>query len=121
MPDLTDRPISIVGDDFGNQSNSGGTVSFIKNLFKLPTFEFAGPFHDRALDVVCRHVQGFGIGNRLSQSRGAFRIPAANSGGNGDFLNELRKGAAAFRVDSRLFVLDTVPLRMAGHRDTPYR
>jgi hypothetical protein len=121
MPDLAYGPVAVVSNDFGDQRDSAGSVPFIHDFLELTAFEFACPFHYRALDVVGRHVERFGVCYGFPQSRVAFRVSAADPGRNRDFLDEFGKGSTALRVDGCLFVLDTVPLGMAGHKDTPYK
>jgi len=121
VADFTYRAVAIVRHDFGDQRDASRSVAFVHDFFELATFQLAGSLHDGALDVVGRHIQRFGVSYRLAKPGIPFGVSAADACGDGDFLNELGKGSPALRIDGGLFMLDTVPLGMAGHSDTPYK
>ena len=119
VPDLAHGAVAIVRDNLDQHRDAAGAVAFVHDFFDLTAFEFACALLHRPLDVIGRHVDGLGILDRFPQARIAFRIASANSRGNRDFLDELREHAATLGIEGALFVLNTVPLGMAGHRFTP--
>jgi hypothetical protein len=70
---------------------------------------------DGTLDVLQRHVLGFGGIDRDAQSRVAVGITAALLGGDRDLADHPGEDGAALGVGNRLLPLDLLPFTMTSH------
>jgi len=70
---------------------------------------------DGALDIVLRHRDALGVGDREAQARVHRRVRPAHLGGDRDLLGEAREEHGALLVLLALAVLDVRPFAMAGH------
>src|ERR1700722_2237332 len=115
MANLAHGTVAIVGGDFDDQSDAPGAVALEGDLLIDGTGKFTGAALDRSLDIVGRHVLGFGCGDRAAQAGIRIRIPPTLAGSHGDFPDQTGEDLAAFGVECALFVLDCGPFGMAGH------
>src|SRR6516164_1872577 len=104
MTNLADSAIAVIGKHLNDDRNTAGTVAFKADFFVGCAFQFAGAALDCALNVVSRHILGLGSQNRGSKSRVAVRIAAPVLRGDGDFLDQTRKGLAALGIERALLV-----------------
>ena len=117
MADFADGAVAVVGCDVDQERPRRPGRSLRTDFVDLAAFEFACAAHDRALDVVGRHADGFGRGDGGAQARVGFRVAAA-ARGNHDFLDEASERFATLGVKRRLFVLDRGPFTVSRHRKT---
>ena len=109
MTDLADRAVAIVGVNVEQQRHAAGTVPFQGKFFVSCTRQFSSAALDGPLDVVGRHVLGFGCGDGAAQARIRIGIPTAILGGNADFLDQAGENLAALSVERALLMLNCGP------------
>src|SRR5205807_6467874 len=95
VANFADGAVAVVGGHLGDQRYSAWAVTFKGDLFVCSAGQFAGTALDGALDVVRRHVLGFGRGNGSPQARISFRITAAALGRHGYFFDQASEYLAA--------------------------
>ena len=115
VTNLRDRAVAIVGHRFNQQGDAAWTITFVRDLFIVDAFFFAGAATDRAIDRVVGHVAGLGVENGFAQARVSVRVTAAGARRDGHFLDELGKQFAALGIERAFLVLNPMPLRMSGH------
>jgi hypothetical protein len=113
------EPISIIGHDIHEDSNTTWSISLIQNLLYIAAIEFPGSFLDRALNIVLGQRNCFGIEDRRAQSDVAVRVAPTEFRSNNDRLGKLAPQFATSAVDECLSMLDVCPLRMSCHVDAP--
>ena len=110
VADFADSAIFVVGEDFDDEGDAAGAVSFVSDFLVGDAFEFTGAALDGSLDVFGGHVLRFGGSDSTAEARVAVGIAAtAGFGGNGDFLDEAGEDLATLGVESALFMLDCRP------------
>jgi hypothetical protein len=77
----------------------------------------SGPALDGALHRVLRHVAFRGLFHCHPQPRIAGHVGTADTGGDGDLLDQPGEEGAALGVLAPLAVLDVGPFGVAGHED----
>ena len=117
MPDFADSAIAVVCCDRNQNGGAARAVAFKQDFVDLAAFEFACAAHDRALDIVGRHANGFGRGNSGPQTGIGVGVPTA-SGRDLNFFDEPCKRLATLGVGGGLLVLDGGPFAMSGHAET---
>src|SRR5438477_3246779 len=101
------RAVLVVGGGFNNDRSAARTIAFVNNLFETGGLDaLAGATFDRALNVVVRHTLGARCLDRAPKAWIAVGISTAGFRSDGDFLRELAKDLAAFRVDRAFETLD---------------
>jgi len=111
VADIADGSIAVIG---GNHDQNGGAtraVSFKHHLVDLAAFELACAPHDGLLDVVGRHADSFGGGDRRPETGIHIGI-ATGAGGDHDLFDNARETFSALCVEGGFFVLDCRPLGM---------
>src|SRR6185437_659381 len=117
MPDFAYGAVAIVRRNRNQNRRAARAIAFKEDLVDLAAFEFAGAAHDRALDIVGGHADGFGRGDGGPQTRIGVGITAA-PGRDLNFLDQPRKRLATLGVGGGLLVLNGRPFTMSGHAET---
>src|ERR1041385_3054992 len=120
MANLRNRAVAIVSHRLHHQRHAAGTIALVSNLLVVDAFFFAGAATDRTFDGVVRHIPALGVEDRLTQTRVGIRIPAAATRRDGDLFNKLGEQLPALGIERALLMLDTMPLRMSGHRSRSF-
>ena len=109
MADFAYSAVLVVGEDVDDDGDAAGPIAFVGDLFVADAFDLAGSALDGALDVLVRHVLGFGSGDRSAEAGIAVRVSSAHLGGDGDFLDQAGEDLAALGVEGALLMLDSRP------------
>ncbi len=109
MADFAYGAVLVVGEDVDDDGDATGAVAFVGDLFVADAFELAGSALDGALDVLVRHVLGFGGGDGSAKAGIAVGVSSAELGGDGDFLDQAGEDLAALGVEGALLVLNCRP------------
>ena len=113
MPDLGHGAIAIIGHGLNEQRDAARAIAFVRDLFIVHAFFFAGAAPDGAIDRFIRHVAGLGVGNRLAQTRVGIRVAAARARRDRQFLDEFGKEFPALGIERALLMLNRMPFRMS--------
>lgn len=116
--DVREGAVFIVGCDKNHHGDVSRSVRFIDNFLYFQTFlGFSRAALDCAVDAVFGHVDGSGTINGKTQTHVHLRITSAFARGDADEFAEFGEDGGALGIGQRLFVFDTRPMRMSGHRD----
>jgi hypothetical protein len=116
LAQLGHRPVLVVGRALDQEQGAAGAGALVQHLFIAHALDLAGTPLDGAIDLVTRHLQRLGAGNRFSEPRIAARIAAPHAGSDRDLSRQAREDLAASSVYRALFPLDRCPFRVATHR-----
>ena len=105
----------VVGHAVHHQGRAADAVAFVAQLDVFRAFHVARAFVDGALHVVFGHVRVPSLVHRQAQARVGIGVAAAQTRGNGDFLDQTGEDFAALGVGAGFFVLDVRPLAVACH------
>ena len=115
VPHFADGSILVVRHALEDERRAPGTVPFVGDFLVGDAWQFTGAALDGLLDVVGRHVDGFGVGDNRAQPRVHVGVATTIARRDGEFLDDAGEDLATLRVGGPLLVLDGVPLGMAGH------
>jgi hypothetical protein len=106
---------AVVGHAVDDDRCAADAVTLVAHLLVMRALEPAGAALDRALDRVLRHVLVHRLVHGEAQAWIGARIAAAESRGDGDFLDQAREDLAALGIGGGFLVLDVRPLAVACH------
>src|SRR5260370_41877710 len=77
VPDFADRAVAVVGTNLNQDSRAAWAIAFEREFLVVYPGQFAGAALSSALDVVGRHVLGFGRRDGGAQTPISIRIAAS--------------------------------------------
>ena len=90
-------------------------VNLISQVLKIRRFTAAGPFPDRPLDVVRRHVRRAALEQHHAQARVHVGVSAAQFGGNTELARQFGEDARPLGVNGPFEMLDLRPFAVSRH------
>ena len=111
--DFRGGAVAVVGAHLDQHGHAVRPVNLVGQILEVRRLAAAGAFLDRPLDVVARHVGRAALEQHHPQARVHVRVAAAQLGGDGDFLAQLREDLPALRVHRAFEVLDLCPFAMS--------
>src|SRR5258706_963981 len=115
---FADRAVAVVGADFHQHRYAARAVALEREFLVVHAGQLPGAALGSALDVVGWHVLCLGCSDSSPKPRISIRIAASRLRRHGNFLDQTGENLAALGIQRALFVLDCVPLGMAGHDAT---
>src|SRR5207253_2636540 len=115
VANLGDGAVGVVGGGFDEQGRAAGPVRLVGDLFVRHALELARSLLDGALDVVERHVLGFGGVDGGAEPGVAGGVAAVLLGGDRDLADQLGEQRAAPLVGDGFLPLDLLPFAMTSH------
>ena len=112
---IRDSAHAIVRHAIDQYGCAGDTITLVTYFLVIHALQITAAALDRALDVVLGHVLLVGFIDGQTQPGIAGGIAPAESGGNGNFLDEPGENLAALGVLRGLLVLDISPLAVTSH------
>ncbi len=114
MPDFGNRTVLVVRHDFDEDGDAAGAVPLVDHfLIGDAAIGIARSFFDGPVDVVLGHVLRLGRQHSLAKPGIGFRIPTAEPGRQGYFLDQFCEYFSTLRINGAFFPFDGAPFRMA--------
>src|SRR5690606_35209205 len=98
-----------------HERRAGRAATLVHDRLVLDTLELTETLLDRALLVVLGHVGRARGQQRRTQARVAFRVAAAELGGDHDLAGDLGEDLAARGIGGALLALDRGPFAVSRH------
>ena len=111
------RAVAVVGEDRAEDGDAAGAVTFVDDVFVVVGSEFAGPFFDRAFDVVLGATHGAGLVDRVAEPQIRVGIAAAVLGRDLNGAAKLAEQLAARGVNGSFAMSDVGGMGVACHDD----
>src|SRR5207247_3919909 len=115
VANLGDGAFGVIGGGFDEQGRAAGPVRLVCDLVVRHALELARSLLDGALDVVERHVLGFGGVDGGAEPGVDGGVATAMLGGDRDLAAQLGDECAAPLVGDGFLPLDLLPLAVASH------
>ena len=116
MADIGGGAVAVIGQHLYDDSDTGGAVAFVLEVFVAVAVAGGQRLVNGALDVVFWHIDGLGLGDDGGQLGVIFRVAAAAGlDGDDDLTSDLGKGSGTLGIGCTLCFLNIMPLGMSGH------
>src|SRR6266496_4069721 len=115
VADFGDGAVGVVGGRLDQDRRAARAIPLVHHFLVRDPLELAGPLLDGALDVVPRHVLGFGGVDGGAEAGVAGRVAAPLLRGDRDLADDFGEGGAALLIGDGLLPLDLLPFAMARH------
>ena len=102
----------VIGRALDDERDPTGAITFVGIVLVNDPGEVAGAFGDGAIDVIDRHVLGFGLEDDRAQLCVGGRIAATGFGRQGEVAREATENLPALGVIRAFGALDGGPLTM---------
>src|SRR5690606_1962854 len=113
--------VLVVGQRFDQHGDATGAVTFVEDFLEGATFGATQRALDGAVDVVDRHVAGFGGRQRVLRRQVGASVPASTAPDSPlDGTDVLADDLAALAVVDRLLALDLRPFAVTCQRCFPF-